>query len=376
MRQLICFEVKKMLRKPLVWAALIGLCGFVAIMEYSWVVPGYAAIQMEKDGRPVTLESFEAIAMDKEICALWQGPLTDEKVRSIIAAYDLPDSFWLANSIAPERERNYTHNLMYSILAQNGFVNLDGSYSGKTITEVFGEMAPELILGYSTGWECTLEVLLFSFMLWGCIVVIIVSPLFSEEYTIHMDALILTGIHGRKKCTLAKILSAFLITVAGSLLLLGLCTLLMLAVHGSTGWDCSVQLGELTIYRHVPYQMNWLQAYGRACIAWLGGMLVLTSVVLVVSALAKSSFSALVIAFVIYVVPMFLPWNVLPESMEFWGYLFPITQMQIRHLFRLDLLTVGSLTFPPVYLAIPITVIALIVGILWSKKAFSQHQVV
>ena len=31
---------------------------------------------------------------------------------------------------------------------------------------------------------------------------------------------------------------------------------------------------------------------------------------------------------------------------------------------------------PPVYLAVPVTVIALAAGILWSKKSFSQHQVV
>ena len=94
MRQLICFEVHKMLRKPLVWAALIGLIGFIAMMEYSWVVPGYASIQMEEDGRKVVIEGFDAIAMDKDICSLYHGPLTDEKVRSIIETYDIPDSVW------------------------------------------------------------------------------------------------------------------------------------------------------------------------------------------------------------------------------------------------------------------------------------------
>jgi len=376
MRQLIAFEVKKMLRKPLVWAALTGLIGFVALMEHSWVVPGYACIQAEKDGKRIVTEGFEAIAINKEISAAYSGPLTDEKVRTIIETYDMPDSLWKSSDIDPSHEQHYSHNLMYDTLSTNGFVNPDGSYKGITVEEVFGDLAPGLIIGYSTGWECTVNVLLYSFLLWGCILVIIVSPVFSEEYTIHMDALILTGIHGRRKCTFAKIISAFLITIAGSMLLLSVCTLLHLAVHGSTGWDSSVQLGELSYFRHVPYPLNWLQLYGLSCIAWFGGMLVLTSIVLVVSSLGKSAFSALVIAFVIYVTPMFLPWNILPESMELWGYLLPITQMQLFKLFRFDLLTLGSRTFPPVYLALPITVTALIVGVLWSKKGFSQHQVV
>lgn len=59
MRQLIGFEIKKMLRKPLVWAALLGLVSFVAIMEYSWVVPGYASIQMVENGQKVTLEGLQ-----------------------------------------------------------------------------------------------------------------------------------------------------------------------------------------------------------------------------------------------------------------------------------------------------------------------------
>lgn len=376
MKQLISFEVNKMLRKPLVWVALMGLVAFMAIMEYSWVIPGYASIQMEKDGKKVTIENFEAIALDREISSLYHGSFTDEKVRSIIETYDISDSAWKDMNIDPSREMHYTHNLMYNTLAVNGFINLDGSYNGITVEEIFGDLTPGLIIGYATGWECTVNVLLYIFLLWGCVLVIIVSPVFSEEYTIHMDALILTGIHGRKKCTLAKIISAFIITIAGSFLLLAVGTLLMIAVHGSNGWDCSVQLGELTYFSYVPYQMNWLQLYGLACLAWFGGMLVLTSIVLVVSALAKSSFSALVIAFVIYALPMFLPWNILPESLELWGYLLPITQMQLIRLFRFNLLKLGSLTFPPVYLAVPITVIVLVVGILWSKKGFSQHQVV
>ncbi len=376
MKQLIIFEIKKMLRKPLVWAALIGLASFMAIMEYAWIAPGYAAVQTAENGQLVQTEGFQAISMDKEICAAYHGPLTDEKVRAIVEAYDIPDSFWEAKDIDPDREYHYTHNLPYSILASRDFVNPDGSYSGVTVEEAFGETVPQLILGYSTGWECSLYALSYTFLLWGCIVVIIVSPVFSEEYTIHMDALILTGIHGRRKCTLAKIISAFLITIIGSILLLAIYTLLFLTVHGSTGWDCSVQLGELGYFEQVPYQLNWIQAYGLACIAWFGGMLVLTAIVLVVSSLAKSSFSALVIAFVIYALPLFLPWNLLPESLELWGYLLPITQMQLLRLFRFGLISLGSLNFPPVYLAFPITAIALTVGIMWARKSFSQHQVV
>lgn len=376
MRQLIRFEIGKMLRRPLVLASLIGLTFFMAIMEYNWVVPGYGAVVAAANGQRVTLENFEAIQASKEISAIYSGPFTDEKVRAIIEAYDMPDSFWEANGLDPNTERYYSHNLMYDILSINGFVDHDGGYSGLTVEDVFGALTPDLTIGYSTGWECTVYMLLYTFLTWGCILVIIVAPVFSEEYTSHMDALILTGIHGRKKCTVAKTIASFIIAIMGSVSCLAVSTLLLLAVHGSMGWDSSVQLGELQMFERVSYQMNWLQAYGLACLAWFGGILVLTSIVLVVSALAKNSFSALVIAFAIYVVPMFLPWSLLPESVEFWGYLFPINQMQLMNLFAINKLSLGSLEFAPIFLAVPITVIALIAGILWAKKEFSNHQVV
>lgn len=375
MRELIKFEINKLLRKPLVWVMLAGTLLFMVVMEYNWVVPGFAGVQEEVNGQRVVLQDFEGIRRNQEIASLFYGPATDEKIQTIIETYDMPDIFWEANSLAPDRERNYAHNLIYDTLSQYGFTNMDGSYSGATVEEVFGNLASTILLGYSTGWECTVYLLMYTFLVWGCVIVIIVSPVFSEEYTKHMDALILTGANGRKQCTRAKIIASFFVAVTGAVIIIAAATLLMLAVHGTAGYDISVQLSELGIFEKTPYPLTWLQAYGLACIAWFGGILVLTAIVLVVSALAKSSFSALVIAFSIYVIPLFLPWNIFPKWLELAGYLLPITQMQLLQLFPQDLLSVGSLAFPPVYLALPITFLVLLIGIPWARRSFANHQV-
>ena len=144
---------------------------------------------------------------------------------------------------------------------------------------------------------------------------------------------------------------------------------------GFAGYDSSVQLGELGVLSDTPYVLSWLEAYGLACIAWFGGMLVLTTMTLVISALAKSSFSAVVIAFAVYSIPMFLPWNALPEKLERFGYLLPITQMQLMKLFQQKPLTFGQLSFPLVYLALPVTLVVLLAGIPWARRAFAGHQV-
>lgn len=190
-----------------------------------------------------------------------------------------------------------------------------------------------------------------------------------------MDALILTGSRGRTHCPTAKILACYLVTVIGSLLILGIATLLLLVTQGFAGYDSSVQLGELGILRDTPYVLSWLEAYGLACIAWFGGVLVLTTMTLVISALAKSSFSALVIAFTAFCVPMFLiPCNVLPEKLNRFGYLLPITQIQLMDLFRQKPLSFGDLSFPLIYLALPVTLVVLLMGIPWARHIFTRHQ--
>lgn len=375
MRELIKFETTKLLHKPLVWVMLAGTLFFMAIMEYNWAVPGYSAVQEEVNEQSVFLTGFDAIQRNQEIAALYHGSLTDEKVQSVIAAYELPDSFWEARSADPSLERHYTHNLLYDTLAQYGFVNMDGSYSGVTVEEVFGGLAPEMVLGYSTGWECTIYLLLYTLLTWGCVVVIIVSPTFSEEYTRHMDALILTGNHGRKQCARAKIIAAFFVSAAGTLVIIAAATFLMLAVHGTAGWDASTQLGELGIFSGTPYPLNWLQAYSLGCLAWLGAILVLTAMTLVISVLAKSSFSSLVIAFTLYVVPLFVPWYLL-SKLELIGYLLPIKQLQLMDLYQQNLLSIGGLSFPPALLALPVTLAALLIGVPWARRSFAKHQVV
>jgi len=375
MLQLIKFELHKLLCRPLVYASLAGFALFLFVMEWNWVYPGTLALNLCKDGSRICLTGSEAIIANQKIAAKYYGSLTDEKVQDIIKTYDMPDSYWEAYDLDPEREGHYTHNLIYDTMSVYGYVRLDGSYNGATVEEIFGSMAPELILGYSAGWEDTIYVFVMSFMTWGCILVIILSPIFSEEYTRHMDALILTGIHGRKKCILAKITASLSVTVLSSLMLFlaGLLTLFL--SQGFVGYDSSVQLGELQFLAKTPYLLNWLQCFGLGCLAWFLGMLALTVMVLVVSALAKNSFSALVIAFTLFVLPMFLPWHNMPAILTLAGYLLPVNQIRLDLILSLDLISLGSLQFSPVFLAVPVTAIILAAGLPLARKSFAGHQV-
>lgn len=373
MRELIGFEIIKLLRKPLVWASLASMLFFMMLMAYNWVIPGHAAVQEEINGEWVTLEDFDGISRNKEIAEQFGGPLTKEKVQEIIQASVFSTDIILSRGLDPDRQRNYTHNSMYQALYD--FEKMDGSYNGATVEEIYGSQAQDLVLGYYDGWEGTVYALMPCFMVWGCVVVIILTPVFAEEYTKRTDALILTGKRGRNYCPAAKVIAAYVVSLVGSLILLGFFVLVMLAAHGVTGFDTSAQLGSMGMFFDTPYTLTWGQIFGFGCMLWMGATVALISMCLVVSALTKNSFSALVIAFALFAIPMFIPWSYFPKFLELAGMLLPINQMKIWNLTYFAKLDLGGLQLNVMWLALPVAILATVIGILWSRRAFAKHQV-
>lgn len=374
MKELIGFELNKLLRRPLVLASLLGLLCMAGLMIVNWIVPGVNAVQEEADGEWVVLENSDAVLRNQEIAAQYQGPLTVEKVQDVLERYAFSSSVMASRNMDPASQTYYTHNFLYDIF-DHKFASVDGRYNGSTIQEAYGEIAPDLIVGYSDGWESTVYALSYTFLFWCCVLVIILSPVFSEEYTKGTDALILTGNEGRKKCPLAKIIASFIIVLAGSLILIGCFFLAFLAYYGTTGFQSSVQLSGLGFLRNTPYVISWGTAFGFACLLWLGAAIVLTAMVQVISVLAKNSFSSLVISFVLFIAPMFIPVKESQNLLRLICSLMPVNQLVLYHLFSFNTLPIGGGELKVMWLAIPVSVAAVTAGTLFSKKSFAHHQV-
>lgn len=373
MRELIGFEITKLLRKPLVWVSLGGMLLLMFLMAYNWVAPGYLGVQEENNGEWVVWEGFDGIARSKEIAGRFAGPLTTEKVQEIIDTFAFSREILESRGLDPDRQSYYFHNSTYDTL--DDFTKMDGTYNGNTVEDVYGDVAQDLVMGYCDGWEGTVYSLIFCFMSWCCIVIIILTPVFSEEYTKHMDALILTGRRGRFHCPAAKVIAAYAVTMAGSLILLGFFVVILVVVHGTTGFDTSAQIGTLEMFELVPYTITWGQIFAFGCMMWLGATVVVISLSLVVSALAKSSFSALVIAFTLFAVPLFIPWSIFPEPFPLVGMFMPINQMKIYEIYRFVRFDFGGFQLNVMWLSLPIALIATVTGVLWSQRAFAKHQV-
>lgn len=372
MKELISFELQKMLNKKLVLAAFVVMAFLTIIMIHNWIFPGEPIVQAIQNDEIVTLDNQEATRFNQEVAKRYAGPITNQKVQDFFLEYNWTPEQIEKRGLSPDRQSYYYHNFLYSAL-RSYFTNTDGSYNGTTVEEVYGPLADSLEIGYSESWESTLYCLSYLILIWGCVVVVILSPCFSEEYGRRTDSLILTSTSGRTKCSTAKIIASFLIAIGGCVLIIALGTICMFLYHGSAGFDASVQIGSLSYFSATPYQMTWGTAYAFSCLLWITGIIVLTGVTLLLSAVVHNTFTGLVITFALYAAPLFIPWRSI--GLNFLGIFQPIRQVQVIEMFSLDKWKIGSLQLPIMWLTIPIAIVIMLLGIFYSKRCFSHHQV-
>ena len=372
MCQLIKYELQKLMGRKIVWAALAGMLFMVCAMSVNWIYPDGESVQYFQDGEFVSLDGKEAIREAQAAAEKYAGPLTDERVQSVLRDFDMPDEEMRANGMEPAREGYYVHNPLYASLRD--FQNMDGSWNGVTVRELYGDLADRLTLGYSTGWVSAIYAVIYTLLSLGCVLIIILAPLFADEYTRGMDALILTGTLGRTKCAWAKIIAAFLVSIGlFAAVSLGMLALYLIT-HGVAGWNASIQINDLALFAELPYPMTCGQAVLYAILLWFTAGLVVAAVSVLISAAARSSFVSLIISFVVFVLPLFITWNkmgILNMPAQF----LPIRQMQLMDMFELPLIRTGAAEWNVMWLTVPVSLLAAALCGMGARKVFARHQV-
>lgn len=290
MLQMIRFEFGKIFNRRIVYAAII----FAGILTGALCQGRGAGAQIALRPEGGYYEGREAVAYDREVAARHEGEITVEKIKEILETY-APDSqdagFWLVND---------TFNTISRFWGE-----VDGSYNGVSVEEALPEYLDErpLVLGYSAGWVSFLETGMYIMVVMGFLLIIALSPVFSEEYTRGTDALILTSRHGKRKCAWAKVIASYLFTLLTVGVFLVFISISYLAGFGLDGAEGSVQINNHFLFTDVPYFLTYMQTAGYCLVLWLGGSLILTALVLILSALCRSSFITLIAAMACYLIP-------------------------------------------------------------------------
>lgn len=358
MGQLIRFEFLKMMKKKVVYIGLAAFLLLYVIMLWSWLYGNEWARTTEG----VDLYGKEALAYNEEIANRYAGPLTDEKVQEILAEFPRKDG---------ETIHSVSNNTYYPIASL--FAEENGKWNGKSVVEVFPEFEEPPVLGQSSRWESLLYSMMYLVLMAGIVIIIAVSPVFSEEYASGMDALILTARYGKERCALAKVAAAFLFTAVFTLFIAGMGFLVFLAGRGTAGWDSDIQLSELMIFTPVKYPLKCYEASVMTVLVSLAAMMALNGLTLIYSAVSRTSFVSVILSAAVYFAPMFISsGNMIVRKILC---LFPVNSISVSGLVKLYGPTLGKTGVPVVVLPVVVALVVITVCVGFCRRAFANHQV-
>lgn len=355
---LVRFELEKLLKKKLVVFSMAVFGIIYATMLWSWI--GGSEWASNKEGE--MLFGREATAYNEEIIARYNGPLTDEKVQNIL------------NEFKPVGERttgNVSNSTYYPI--GNLFADRSGQWNGLTVGEVFPEFEEPPLLGRSSRWESFLYSMMYIIMSAGIIVIIVVSPIFSEEYGSGMDALILTSRYGKKRCVRAKIIASFCFVFIYMALVIGFGFLAFFMEKGMAGWDADIQLSEMMNFTKVTQPLKSFEAACYMVALSLASVLTLNGLVLFFSVISKTSFISVIASAVVYLLPMFLsPGSQMGKRILF---LLPVNSISVSGVLTMGEVNLGHIKLQQETMVIILMAVVTALSFGLCRTIFSRHQV-
>lgn len=362
MLQLIGMELHKIIEKRAVMIGIILLCGMNYLLS-----EGIMRQQvMRTDGTYAAGQ--EAVRLDQDIAKQYEGLLTDEKVQQILKDAELPEGFSDIYGPAGYVERNNMYKSLWSFRDENGH------YNGKTIEEVYGTEAGKLQIGYNKSWTSLLYGVSFVLIFGLCYLIIVaLTPVFSEEYGRGMDALILTSRYGRSKCAWAKVLAASLFTLLITGICVGVNLGFVVAQCGTAGLNGSLQFNYVGLFMTVPYEITFRQALFYAVCIWLSAAFYLTGMSLLISSFLKSSFSAIILTVLVYSAPMFL------TAGDEIGYilvsLFPAQQINLQAPYEVGAKALFGIPVPFQVIVVVFNLLVCFLCVCLARRTFARHQV-
>lgn len=229
-----------------------------------------------------------------------------------------------------------------------------------------------LIYEYSGGYYRYVVIMYTTAFMAAAAVAVMISGIFSEEYTSGADNLILSSKHGKGLVIGAKLLAAVGIAQILIVFLMAVSYIEAAAVWGTGGADAAlILLGDTAEY---PITIGQAALFYSICV--LGGILLSVSLTSFFSAAFKTPFNAIVVMAVILIAPMFIT---IPDSAPLWVFqlaqLTPTSMMSFWGGIGDIQYEIFGVVIPP-YVFLPVfAVIVSGICICLSYRIFRRHQV-
>ena len=317
----------------------------------------------ETDRRLYELEDYEQYA----------GELTDEAVAHVLDDFvDLRDAHGEHSFNWPVIYDNFS---IFRAADQADRERSEYGYISVADAGVLSFHSP-LVFSFDYTWQTAFNILFNSNVVFAIFLLIVLAPVFSEEYSSGAANVILSTRYGKSKVIQAKFTAAFLIAAISAVIF---CVVILLACGayfaGFEGWNADIQTQFMSNQSQIPIRMNnlqfflvvmlfyWLSAVGTAVLACC------------CSALCKKSLIALIMSGVLYFLPYF-PMK-LGGVLGEWMFIFPIWSAKAQWVLRtaehklVNLLPLSCEM--PVWIVI-FTLIFTVVSFLITCKSFSEYQ--
>lgn len=358
---LVSFELKKIFHRKAVWAAILVCLGCLAVSTFSSVSGGHF---WHKAGSDLT--QYEAMKQDKETILSKQGYITPELAAEAIRAskemssnddnylineygrhlkedaymkYILPyesivrlinviyeeDLDWISETdglllvsikreqpidrISPDEAENFDEALKNFAAAK---VMRIGGLSAAEIEknlEMIGQIERPLYNDYFGGYwayiysakELALTVLF--------LILILLAPLFSNEYEQKVDQIMLCTKNGRCSLCRAKLFVSLTVSGLSSILIMGTGWLSLLAVFGFEGADVPIQV----LNPSYTYPVTLLEACRIHFISVITASTLFGALVALLSAKVGRTSAVVIVGTLLTIIPMFI-WVPLKSS--------------------------------------------------------------
>jgi len=227
---------------------------------------------------------------------------------------------------------------------------------------------------YDGGWQRIRELLDsygLIFFIFG--ISICIAPIFSGEYSNKMDSLILSTKYGKQAEIWAKLIMAFSFTFFVSVIYLLIQLAVVLMIYGTSGANNPIQL--ILKLKNVVYPLDNVELTIIYIVCVVCATLLSTAITCVLSSKMKTSFSAIIISFMLTIIPVLVQ---IPEKYRILNKIYsllPSRMIQSKNIFPNYMYGIGK-WLTPAYHFIPLFCILAAAGLaVIAFRGFRNHQV-
>lgn len=291
-------EFRKIAARKIIWSATFLLLAFATFRLFA-ELNDYTVTIDERNYR-----GQEAVDKDRALTKQYAGVLTEDKINEIYREYGFypyadPDNTKIEKNFLSK----YITDTFTGALTMESIFDLHFYEGREWERNVEPYLKGNVKFDYIYGWDDFVEIYMLILLVLYVILIIGLSPVFSEEYMLKTADILRTTKRGKGSGIWMKILAAcvfaVLLTFMAGIYLLGI----YLFVYGAQGLDASaVLLRFSTFYGYCPKSVGGLLFF----MAFLGllGALILSGITLGISAVCRNSFLALVLSAAVFSFPV------------------------------------------------------------------------